>query len=96
MVHVQQVADALAKAHAATGAWPELTALAAEQRGVPARDLWDRPFVVDVRDGAVVVRSAGVDRRLHTDDDLVSEPGRPEAPPAVPDATRLVCPPRVP
>lgn len=89
---MQQVADALAREHAASGVWRSVAELAARDAALPRQDLWGTPFAVRVRDGVVIVQSAGVDRRFDGDDDLVSDAGRPDAEPPSPPPFR-VCPP---
>ena len=77
---MQQVADAAARFHAELGQWPTADDLAVAAPAVPRLDLWQREFRREIDGEQVIVRTAGVDGVFGNGDDLVSEPGRSDAP----------------
>lgn len=70
---VQRLAAAADDFHLLENRWPLLAELRALDGALPERDPWRRAFVFDLAaDGSCVVRSAGVDGRIGTADDVTS------------------------
>ncbi len=77
MVDVGELAIAAGAYRQQHGHWPAHEALRRSHPGLPALDRWRRPFRYDLAGDTLTIRTAGLDGRFDTTDDIQSGLVRP-------------------